>query len=187
MSTTDFPEGLADVLAGVQRLVRRRLRRGMTGPRLRGAQVELLRLVSANPGIGVSAAARELYLAGNSVSTLVNQLTKAGLLRRETAPDDRRSALLLPTAEAEARLRAWQERRAELVRAHVERLGEDDMAALAAALPALRRLAESLREEAEGGEAVRGARGKAEGARGAVEDPRERPEEASGLLGRTAR
>ncbi|MEV7007582.1 MarR family transcriptional regulator [Streptosporangium sp. NPDC051022] len=149
MSTKDLPEALADVLAGVQRLIRRRLRQGLTEPRLRGAQVELLRLVSANPGIGVSAAAKELYLAGNSVSTLVNQLTAAGLLRRETDPADRRSALLLPTAEAEARLRAWQERRAVLVRRHVERLGEDDRAALAAALPVLRRLAEGLREEAE--------------------------------------
>ncbi|MEV8631544.1 MarR family transcriptional regulator [Streptosporangium sp. NPDC051023] len=149
MSETDLPEALADVLAGIQRLVRRRLRQGMTGPRLRGAQVELLRLVSARPGIGVSAAAKELYLAGNSVSTLVNQLTRAGLLRRETGQDDRRSARLLPTAEAQARLRAWQERRAALVREQVERLGDDDRAVLVAALPVLRRLAEGLHEEME--------------------------------------
>ncbi|MEV4091028.1 MarR family winged helix-turn-helix transcriptional regulator [Streptosporangium saharense] len=149
MSEADFSGALADVLAGIQRLVRRRLRHGMTGPRLRGAQVELLRLVVARPGIGVSAAAKELYLAGNSVSTLVNQLTKAGLLRRETGQDDRRSARLLPTDEARERLRVWQERRAALVREQVERLGEDDRAALAAALPVLRRLAEGLHEEVE--------------------------------------
>ncbi len=147
---TDLPGALADVLSGIQRLIRRRLRRGLTGPPLRGAQVELLRLALANPGIGVSAAARELYLAGNSVSTLVNQLTTAGLLLRETDPGDRRSARLLATPEAESRLRAWQERRAALVRAQVERLGDDDQAALAAALPALRRLAEGLQEEMEG-------------------------------------
>ncbi|MFG1686820.1 MarR family winged helix-turn-helix transcriptional regulator [Nonomuraea sp. NPDC049269] len=149
MDTTDFPDALVGVLTGIQRLVRRRLRQGMTGPRLRGAQVELLRLVAANPGIGVSAAAKELYLAGNSVSTLVNQLTAAGLLRREIGHDDRRSARLLATPEAEARLRAWEERRAALVREQVERLSEEDRAALSVALPALRRLAEGLHEEME--------------------------------------
>ncbi|SDL07552.1 DNA-binding transcriptional regulator, MarR family [Nonomuraea maritima] len=147
MSTADVPEAFAAVMGGINRLVRRRLRRDLTGPRLRGAQVELLRLVSDSPGISVTAAAKELYLAGNSVSTLVNQLTEAGLLRRETRPEDRRSARLLVTPEAEERLRAWQERRTALIRELVERLGDDDQEALAAALPALRRLADSLREE----------------------------------------
>ncbi|GAA3644354.1 MarR family transcriptional regulator [Nonomuraea antimicrobica] len=148
MSVEDLPVALAGVLTGINRLIRRRLRREMTGPPLRGAQVELLRLVVAEPGVSVSAAAKELYLAGNSVSTLVNQLTAAGLLRRETRRDDRRAVRLLPTPEAEARLRAWQERRAALVREHVERLDEADRKALAAALPALRRLAGNLQEEA---------------------------------------
>ncbi|MFG2078017.1 MarR family winged helix-turn-helix transcriptional regulator [Nonomuraea maritima] len=147
MSTADVPEAFAAVMGGINRLVRRRLRRDLTGPRLRGAQVELLRLVSDSPGISVTAAAKELYLAGNSVSTLVNQLTEAGLLRRETRPEDRRSARLLVTPEAEERLRAWQERRTAVIRELVERLGDDDQEALAAALPALRRLADSLREE----------------------------------------
>jgi DNA-binding MarR family transcriptional regulator len=149
MGTADLPEALSGVLFGIQRLIRRRLRHGMDRPQLRGAQVELLRLVVANPGIGVSAAAKELYLAGNSVSTLVNQLRAVGLLRREIDPDDRRSALLLPTPEAESRLRDWQERRVALVREQVERLSEDDRAALATALPVLFRLAESLQEEVE--------------------------------------
>jgi DNA-binding MarR family transcriptional regulator len=149
MGTADLPDALSGVLFGIQRLIRRRLRHGLGRPPLRGAQVELLRLVAANPGIGVSAAARELYLAGNSVSTLVNQLRAAGLLRRETDPEDRRSALLLPTPEAESQLRDWQERRVALVRDQLERLGEDDRAALAAALPALYRLVEGLQEEAE--------------------------------------
>ena len=78
-----FPEDLADALAGLQRLIRRRLREGMTVPRLRGAEVDLLRLVEDHPGIGVSEAAKELYLAGNSVSTLVNQLVRDGFLTRE--------------------------------------------------------------------------------------------------------
>ncbi|MEU1529274.1 MarR family winged helix-turn-helix transcriptional regulator [Streptomyces fagopyri] len=149
MEPEDFPEALADTLAGVQRLIRRRLRDGMTAPRLRGAEVDLLRLVTARPGIGVSEAAKELYLAGNSVSTLVNQLARDGYLIRETDPADRRAARLMPTPAADARLRDWRQRRAALVRNQVARLGEADRAALEAALPALRELAANLHEEAE--------------------------------------
>ncbi|GGN78911.1 MarR family transcriptional regulator [Streptomyces albiflavescens] len=149
MESESFPEALADTLAGVQRLIRRRLRRGMTAPRLRGAEVELLRLVVARPGIRVSEAAKELYLAGNSVSTLVNQLVRDGYVIRETDPADRRAALLLPTPAADARLRDWRQRRAALVRRQVARLDEADRVALEAALPALRKLAANLHEEAE--------------------------------------
>ncbi|OPF81045.1 MarR family transcriptional regulator [Streptomyces antioxidans] len=150
MATEEFPDSFADVLGGVQRLIRRRLRAGMPEPRLRGAQVELLRLVMAQPGVRVSAAAKELYLAGNSVSTLVNQLVKAGYLHRETDPEDRRSARLTATPAAVARLREWQARRGALVREQVVKLSESERAALAAAVPALRKLAENLHEEVEG-------------------------------------
>jgi DNA-binding MarR family transcriptional regulator len=145
----NFPEELADALVGIQRLLRRRLRAGLTVPRLRGAEVELLRLVEARPGIGVSDAAKELYLAGNSVSTLVNQLVKDGCLIRETDPADRRAARLLLTEAAEARLRDWKQRRAALVGRHLARLHAADQEALRAALPALRTLAVHLHEEAE--------------------------------------
>lgn len=144
-----FPEELADALVGVQRLIRRRLRAGMTVPRLRGAENELLRLVEGRPGIGVSEAAKELHLAGNSVSTLVNQLVRDGHLIRETDPADRRAARLLLTEAARTRLRDWRERRAALVRHQVDRLDEADRDALRAAIPALRRLAENLHEEAD--------------------------------------
>ncbi|MFG2133677.1 MarR family winged helix-turn-helix transcriptional regulator [Streptomyces sp. NPDC048751] len=144
-----FAEELAEALVGVQRLIRRRLRAGLTVPRLRGAEVELLRLVATRPGIGVSEAAKELHLAGNSVSTLVNQLVKEGYLVRETDPADRRAARLLLTDAAAARLNAWQQRRAALVGRHLARLGETDREALRAALPALRELAVTLHEEAE--------------------------------------
>lgn len=144
-----FPEALSDALAGLQRLIRRRLRGGTSGPRLRGAEVDLLRLVAERPGLGVSEAAKELYLAGNSVSTLVNRLVRDGYLVRETDPADRRAARLLTTPAADARLRDWRQRRGALVRRQVDRLDDADRAALEAALPALRKLAANLHEEAE--------------------------------------
>ncbi|MEW2162822.1 helix-turn-helix domain-containing protein [Streptomyces sp. NPDC007084] len=144
-----FPEALADALAGLQRLIRKRLRGGTDGPRLRGAEVDLLRLVAERPGLGVSEAAKELYLAANSVSTLVNHLVRDGYLVRETDPADRRAARLLTTPAADTRLRDWRQRRAVLVRREVDRLDAADRAALEAALPALRTLAANLHEEAE--------------------------------------
>lgn len=149
MMEVGLSNDLAGLLAGIQRLLRRRLRLDLTVPRLRGAEVELLRLVEASPGLRVSAAAKELCLADNSVSTLVNHLVKDGLLRRETDPQDRRAALLLPTPEAVERLGAWSARREALVGEQVAQLSPDDQAALAAALPALRRLAAGLRDREE--------------------------------------
>lgn len=140
---------LENVLAGLNRLVRRRLRAGLTLPPLRGAEVELLKLVRAHPGLRVSAAARELGLAGNSVSTLVKGLVELGMLERAADPADGRATLLHITPEAGRRLREWQDRRTALVRGHVERLSDADQAALAAALPALRALSASLHDEAE--------------------------------------
>lgn len=150
MATEEFPDALAGVLAGIQRMIRRKLRAGLPTPAPPVRGIALLRLVADRPGIRVSDAAKELYLAGNSVSTLVNQLTTAGYLVRETDPADRRSARLLPTPAAVTRLRDWEAARGALVRDQLARLTEEDRAALAAALPALRRLAENLHEEVEG-------------------------------------
>ncbi|MFD5468398.1 MarR family winged helix-turn-helix transcriptional regulator [Kitasatospora sp. NPDC127059] len=142
---TALADDFSALLVGIQRLLRRRLRRRLEQPRLRGAQVELLRLVTDTPGLRVSAAAEELCLAGNSVSTLVNQLVAQDLLRREPDPADRRAALLYATEAAEQRIEAWRSHRRALMGELVAGLPEGDRAALAAALPALRKVAEGLR------------------------------------------
>ncbi|MFI6567509.1 MarR family winged helix-turn-helix transcriptional regulator [Streptomyces sp. NPDC050534] len=148
MEPEHFPDELVDALVGVHRRLRRRLRHQIT-PQLRGAEVELLRLVVGRPGIGISEAAKELHLAGNSVSTLVNALSRQGYLVRETDPADRRAARLMPTPAAEARLEEWRKRRSELVRSGLSRLDEAEREALSAAIPVLRTLADHLHEEAE--------------------------------------
>jgi DNA-binding MarR family transcriptional regulator len=131
-------------MAAMRRQVRRELRPQGIGVRLRGAQVELVRVAHDRPGIGVAAAARELHLAANSVSTLVNQLTDLGMLVRETDPDDRRAIRLYPTDAAVARLAEWRAARAELVGTGIAELAPADRAAIAAALPALRNLLSNL-------------------------------------------
>ncbi|MFC0529677.1 MarR family winged helix-turn-helix transcriptional regulator [Phytohabitans kaempferiae] len=137
---------LMQVLAGMRRVVRRRLVQGRPAP-LAGAQVELLIAVEEEPGIGIAAAARVLHLADNSVSGLVNALVDAGLLARETDPADRRAAQLFLTPAAHDRLTGWRTARAELVGRALERLDTADREAVAAALPALRRLLYQVRDE----------------------------------------
>ena len=134
---------LMSVNAAMRRLVRRRLREEVP-PRLRPAQVELMTVVGGHPGISVAAAARELHLADNSVSTLVNQLLATGMLRRETDPGDRRAVRLELTPDAQRHMADWRDRRARLVGARIEELSGEDRAAIAAALPALGRLLTSL-------------------------------------------
>ncbi|GHF54746.1 MarR family transcriptional regulator [Streptomyces mashuensis] len=141
----DTADELARLLAAIHRLARRRLWRAMPAPRLRGAEAELLRVVSARPGIGVSRAAKELCLAANSVSTLVNGLVEGGLLCRRSDPRDGRAVALFPTAACRDRLGEWEARRACLFRESVAALPAEDRYALAAALPALHRLADALR------------------------------------------
>jgi DNA-binding MarR family transcriptional regulator len=113
---------------------------------LRGAQAELLQQVEAEPGIGVAAAARALYLAGNSVSTLVNQLVDAGLLRRDPDPDDRRAVRLFLTPAAVERLAQRRRARRELLDDGLAQLAPTERAAIAAALPALEHLLATLED-----------------------------------------
>jgi DNA-binding MarR family transcriptional regulator len=153
VTSTDLPatsvrtaEEVVAITAALRRVSRRRLRGSVPGPRLRGAQLELLQHVEAEPGTGVAAAARALHLAGNSVSTLVNQLVEEGLLRREIDPADRRAARLLLTGRAQARLTEWRSARGRLIAVALERLPSADQETLATALPAFRRLIQELEE-----------------------------------------
>src|SRR6185312_17258204 len=102
---------LASSLAGLQRTVRRRVRSQLHFEPLAGAQGELLRLVVERPGISVSAAAKELRLAANSVSTQVQQLARLGYLSRESSPVDRRGAVLRATPAGQERLARWADER----------------------------------------------------------------------------
>jgi DNA-binding MarR family transcriptional regulator len=140
-------EQLMRTVLGLRRVVRRRVRTEMPEPPLRGAQAELLRVVEEQPGIGVAAAARELHLAGNSVSTLVNQLIDARLLRREVDPLDRRAARLELTEEARQRLDSWRRARAGVVSEAIEKLSEEDTRAITDALPAFEKLMAILKEQ----------------------------------------
>ncbi|HEY3894663.1 MAG TPA: MarR family transcriptional regulator [Pseudonocardiaceae bacterium] len=147
LDSTVLADELMTTVVALRRLVRRRVRSVVPGPPLRGAQVELLRVIEQQPGIGIGPAARVLQLVANSVSTLVDQLMDLGMLVRDTDPDDRRAARLWLTEAATQRLAAGRQARAELMADVVTRLPVDDREALPVALSALRALLIALETE----------------------------------------
>ena len=138
---------LMSITAALRRLSRRRTAEAVAVPPLPEAQRELLFVVANQPGIGIGIAAQALDLAGNSVSTLVNALVDQGLLHREPDPADRRAARLTLTTKAQERMAAWRAARAALIGQALDRAASEDRAAIAAALPALRRLLDQVRTD----------------------------------------
>jgi DNA-binding MarR family transcriptional regulator len=136
---------LLTAIGAVRRVARRAVRASVHDP-LPPARSELLRLVARRPGIGVAEAAAELRLAPNSVSTMVSKLTEDGLLNRGRVASDGRSVRLTVTEAGAARIEQWQDIRTDLAGRALDRLAPADRQALAAAIPALTRLAEQMEE-----------------------------------------
>jgi DNA-binding MarR family transcriptional regulator len=128
------------VLATLARVARRAVRRSARLPALPDAQVEVLRVVEASPGIGTGRVAEQLQLVPNTVSTLVGELVTAGLLTRERDEADRRAARLQLTPTAEERLQQWGAVRDQVVSAALAQLAPAERQALADALPSVRHL-----------------------------------------------
>jgi DNA-binding MarR family transcriptional regulator len=108
------------------------------------SELEVMRLLVRRPGLKVGDVATELGLHAPNVSAAVKALLARGLLERHTDPDDRRVVRLHPTPRAietrDAREHGWGRSMREALRA----LDAEDAAALVAATPALRRLADRL-------------------------------------------
>jgi DNA-binding MarR family transcriptional regulator len=135
---------LSEATTAVRRVSRRALRTGVDHEALPHAQVEVLVTVVESPGIGVAETARALGVAPNTVSTLVGQLVRAGLIARTEDLEDRRAAVLLPTTAGRARVRRWRQERSRLVSHALGRLSPDDRHRIHAAVGPIRRLAEAM-------------------------------------------
>lgn len=145
-------EQFLEAIGALRRQTRRVAGRPWPAVALSGAQVELVRLVRRQPGISVADAAAQLGVAPNTVSTLVRQLTDAGLLRRTSDTHDRRVARLRLTAAARRRVEHWRDRRTALAATALAGLSTADRAAIENAVPVIGRLASALREGAGAGE-----------------------------------
>jgi DNA-binding MarR family transcriptional regulator len=143
---------LADDLLATMASIRRSGRlagRPVELSELTGAQLDLVRLVRRRPGISVAEAAAELRLAANTVSTLVRQLTDAGLLLRQADRADRRVARLELTPEMQGKVDRFRDRRVALLAAAIGELRPAERRRLAETAALLRRLAGRLPELAE--------------------------------------
>jgi DNA-binding MarR family transcriptional regulator len=135
---------LAKVLGRIGRGLRYHTRAAREALDITHSEGELLRLVDRRPGIRVHDAAAELGIASNSVSTLVKQLTRAGLLERAADPLDGRAACLRLTPLAEEWVTQLGNAREQTIDRALAGLDEQDRQQLAAALPAMKRLAKAI-------------------------------------------
>jgi DNA-binding MarR family transcriptional regulator len=154
------PLGLevADVVSRLRRAMRRAARAAGSEGKLPGglsvAQLELLSCLADNPGVRPSQLARLLRLAPSSVATLVQGLSRAGLVSRTGGQSDRRTASLLLTPDGSATVARWQELNERVLQAAIASLGPASRDALDAALPGLRELTgavDALADEPPGG------------------------------------
>ena len=145
MSTEQTADELLRSLFSIRRTGRRIAGRPTELASLTGAQLELARLVRRRPGISVADAASELQLAPNTVSTLVGELTDAGILVRTVDDADRRVARLDALRRLRRKVDAWRDRRvAALGRRRSRELPAAEQRGTSSALAALAQLANEL-------------------------------------------
>jgi DNA-binding MarR family transcriptional regulator len=137
-------DALLTQTARIRRVGRRRQGRPEELVRLTGAQLELVKLVRRTPGVSVTHAAAELGLAANTVSTLVRQLTEAGMLVRTPDPSDRRVARLQLPEPLSRRVGAYRDRRMVALGAAIATLEPGEQATIVAATALLGRVADEL-------------------------------------------
>lgn len=135
---------LADVVTRLRRALRRGTRTTVPSESLPMAQVELLQQLAAQPGSRVNDLAADLRLAPNTVSTLLAQLSDAGMVQRSADPADRRSRRLSLTGTGSHQLHAWQQAQQAMLARALGRIDPADRAAVLLALPALERLSVAL-------------------------------------------
>ncbi len=138
---------LLATMASIRRSGRLLARRPVELSALTASQVDLVRLVRRSPGVSVARAAEALRLAPNTVSTLVGQLTDAGLIVRTVDVRDRRVARLELTEDMKVKVGAFRDRRIAALSTAMGQLSPADRRALAAAVAVLGRLAACLPDQ----------------------------------------
>jgi DNA-binding MarR family transcriptional regulator len=141
---TDTGVLLADTVARLRRAMRRAARAADPANPLSVAQLEVLACVADQPGIRPGRIARQLMLAANSVTTLVNALQNRGLVERTHAAGDARAVALNATPAGREAVAGWKATNTAILRAALGLLDERHQSALAEALPGMRQLAEAV-------------------------------------------
>ncbi|MBV9580948.1 MAG: MarR family transcriptional regulator [Chloroflexi bacterium] len=142
---------LARVLSRIGRGLRYHTRAEREALDITQSEGELLRLLDRRPGIRVHDAASELGIASNSVSTLVKQLARAGLLERTVDPQDGRAACLRLSPSGSEWVTQLGNAREQTIDHALASLDLTDREQLEAAIPAMKRLAKAISKSYPGG------------------------------------
>ncbi len=108
------------------------------------AQLEFLSGLAENPAARPGQLARLLRLAPSSVATLVNGMTKAGLVVRTGGVEDKRTATLDLTSAGHSVVAEWQDVNSRILAAALAALPGPSRRSLDSSLPALRELTSAI-------------------------------------------
>lgn len=139
------PDELARLRTDLARIARG-LDRATRGSDLTRSALSVLGTVAVRGPIGMGELATVEGVNPTMLSRLAGTLEAAGLLVRDTDPDDGRAVRVAVTEAGAAEHRRRREERTRLLGAHVDALTSDHAARLRAALPALDALAAALRD-----------------------------------------
>jgi DNA-binding MarR family transcriptional regulator len=142
MLTITDPVEVANGLRPTLLHLNRRLRKELGPLGITGGQASLLWAIRSKPGGGVRELAEREGVSPPAMTAYVNRLEAAGLVVRTRSQHDRRRVELALTAEGVRVLRSARTRRTAWLAARLKRLDPDEVAAVEAALPALRKLIE---------------------------------------------
>ena len=136
------PLAVANRLRPALLRIARELRRESHALGVTGGQVSLLFQISRNRGIGVRDLATLERMSPAAMSGYVDRLERAGLVAKTQDPKDRRRQGLSVTLEGERVLRSVKSRRTAWLAARLERLPQEEVEAIDAAVEPLLRLIE---------------------------------------------
>ena len=134
------PELVADDLRPVLLRLARELRKETEQLGITARQATLLWLVKRSPGLSLAELAAEEGISPPALSGNVDRLERVGLIERVRSSEDRRRVGLALTDEGEKLLRRIRARRTTWLAGRLTELDQAELDALAAAMPALRRL-----------------------------------------------
>ncbi|KAA9164448.1 MarR family transcriptional regulator [Amycolatopsis acidicola] len=118
------------------------LRAGTRTQALAPAQAKVLSQLSLGDSLTVSALAQAQDIATSSMTEVVARLVSAGLVTKTAAPEDRRVVRVSITRQGRQRLAQALEERTAMLEKRLADLSADEREKVAAALPALWKLAE---------------------------------------------
>lgn len=142
MLTIADPVEVANGLRPTLLHLNRRLRRELGPLGITGGQASLLWAIRSRPGVGVRELAEGEGVSPPAMTAYVDRLEAAGLVARTRSQLDRRRVELALTDEGVRVLRSARSRRTAWLAARLKRLDPDQLGAIEAALPALRKLIE---------------------------------------------